>query len=468
MAVASSSAGPEGKAQRDTPSRILLDLEGYIADCSNATTAWSKTSTGVPISVSFCISRPPVLSHFFVHSPGLDLAALPVPPKAICSDADLVLLRVPLDPDARSSQWHSDYFVYTMHPRRPKLDLLPNPCPARFADDEIAVLSCGGGGGGYVVAGLKVPAFELHLYRSVGAKPGTTRRWTIQKVSMPAPVRDTACPVPDSAENQMFHTTAKTIAIGGEGGTVGWVDLWRGILLCDLLSPESPPKLRDVPLPPPARGNWENFLNHHRPCFYRDVAVVGDRRETIKYVEMEIAPPEHVPVFPCMPEPATFTEWVNRQNQEECEQPESYTFVPGSWTATTYSLPIPVGSWEDWRRDSCLRLGDLKLPGEDARCYKLMQKLVSSSVGQEQEDAEATTLSLGYLNMAYPTIGGDGDEDTIYLMSKGTYRGSMAAVVSVDVKAGTLQGVAKLESQMHAGFKRCCLASEISKYTRIW
>ncbi|CAO2169820.1 unnamed protein product [Urochloa humidicola] len=179
MAASFSPASPDGKVeQRDTPSlRILLDIEGYIADCSSATTAWSKTSTGVPISVSFCISRPSILSHFFVHCPGgaLDLTALSPsqPPKAICSDADLILLRVPLDPIARWSQSHNDYFVYTMHPQRPKLDLLPNPSSASFDDDELSVLNLGAGG--YVVAALKVlPKFELHLYRSA-TEPGRNR-----------------------------------------------------------------------------------------------------------------------------------------------------------------------------------------------------------------------------------------------------------------------------------------------------
>ncbi|KAF8650506.1 hypothetical protein HU200_063876 [Digitaria exilis] len=113
-AASSSSACSRSKdPRRETPSCILLNMEGYITDCSNATTAWSKTSTGVPI----CIARPPVLSHLFIHCPGLDPAALPsLPPKALCFDADLLILRVPLDPDARSSQWHSDYFVYRMHP----------------------------------------------------------------------------------------------------------------------------------------------------------------------------------------------------------------------------------------------------------------------------------------------------------------------------------------------------------------
>ena len=54
-------------------------------------------------------------------------------------------------------------------------------------------------------------------------------------------------------QERLYHDTDKTIAIGGEGGTVAWVDLWRGIFFCDVLS--ECPVLRDVPLPVPARGN---------------------------------------------------------------------------------------------------------------------------------------------------------------------------------------------------------------------
>uniref|UniRef100_A0A0E0A2D4 DUF1618 domain-containing protein n=1 Tax=Oryza glumipatula TaxID=40148 RepID=A0A0E0A2D4_9ORYZ len=72
-------------------------------------------------------------------------------------------------------------------------------------------------------------------------------------------------------------------AHGGAKGTVGWVDLWRGILLCDVL--EDSPKLRDMPLPLPARVNWPLFLNRC-PYYCRDI-VVSQSRDTIKYVEME-------------------------------------------------------------------------------------------------------------------------------------------------------------------------------------
>ncbi|OEL21181.1 hypothetical protein BAE44_0017803 [Dichanthelium oligosanthes] len=75
---------------------------------------------------------------------------------------------------------HSDYFVYKVNPHRSKLDLLPNPCPVRFSDSEVAVLSCGDGK--YAVATLQLKLFSeftfmLHLYRSKpdGDKPGS---WT--------------------------------------------------------------------------------------------------------------------------------------------------------------------------------------------------------------------------------------------------------------------------------------------------
>ena len=130
-------------------------------------------------------------------------------------------------------------------------------------------------------------------------------------------------------------------------------------------------------------------------------------------------------------------------------------------------MPIPVASWDDWHCDSSVSLADLKLPVENTRHYKLLRKLMSSSGNKEQEatDSEAT-LSLGYLSMAYPTLSiVDDDDDTVYLLSKDC-RGSMEAVVSVDVRARTLQGVAKLDTERHYSFKRCCLASGISRHLK--
>ncbi|KAF8762783.1 hypothetical protein HU200_009091 [Digitaria exilis] len=248
---------------------VLLGIRGHDAAFKNASTARSRTSTGHPIEVTFFTLPPPAVSHFSVHCPDLQLppADLYLAPKAIAAADDLVLLRVPINSLGRDFYQHNDYFVYRAHHQDdPKLDLLPNPWPDRFGDDEIGILSCGtaaaDGGKQYVVAALKIRpisefTFTLHSYRS---KPsGEAGSWESQLVSVEEPLRDRLCPIPDSAERVMYHLTTKVITIGGANGTVAWVDLWRGILLCDVLVKS--PKLLDLPLPWPAKGNWGIYLS---------------------------------------------------------------------------------------------------------------------------------------------------------------------------------------------------------------
>ncbi|TVU00100.1 hypothetical protein EJB05_54515, partial [Eragrostis curvula] len=87
--------------------------EGHENAHSNATIACSRTSTGHPITVAFCTARPTAISHFSVHCPGLQLPPddLSLAPKAIATDADLVLLRVPLVPKCPSPSASSSPLV---------------------------------------------------------------------------------------------------------------------------------------------------------------------------------------------------------------------------------------------------------------------------------------------------------------------------------------------------------------------
>uniref|UniRef100_A0A0A8ZD82 Uncharacterized protein n=1 Tax=Arundo donax TaxID=35708 RepID=A0A0A8ZD82_ARUDO len=80
------------------PGWVLLDMRCYIADLPNATTATGATSRGLPIHVTFRAARPPVLSHLCVHCSGADFPA--VAPKVVAAHAGLLLLRVPINPDA--------------------------------------------------------------------------------------------------------------------------------------------------------------------------------------------------------------------------------------------------------------------------------------------------------------------------------------------------------------------------------
>lgn len=281
---------------------------------------------------------------------------------------------------------------------------------------------------------------------------------------MEEPQRDSVCPIPDSAQRLLYqHLTTKVITLGGAQGTVGFVDLWRGILLCDLLGDSS--KLRDMPLPLPAKGNWSKFLNTC-PYYCRDIAV-SQSKDTIKYVEMEITRPTKVIRTS---DSDSYHEWLSYQKLP----PSSYSYLlaPGSWKMTTWSMPIPATSWGSWHRRCTIRSEDIDLSSDNTRHYELLRKLMTSSGGggNEEEEKQATdqaTLSslLGCLCMAYPTMS-IADDDDVVLLSKGTSIRSVQMGVAVDASAWTLQGVVKLDTKRHVGFLRCYLASGISKHLK--
>jgi hypothetical protein len=387
---------PDGD-DHDAPNWVLLDILGYMGDHHrNANFAESNTSTGELIQVSFHTARPPKVSHFCVYSPDLTPAGFAVPPKVISADSDLILFRVSVCRRFRVTPRYCDYFVYRAHPRNPSLDLLPHPYPNSFRDRDVALLSLGDDNEYAVAAlttrypdedGMPNKEFNLYRYRSSKAPEG----WTSKVVSLAEPLMDKACPF-DSA---LYHDTTKVIIPGrGALGMVGWVDLWRGILVCNVL--DENPVLRDVPLPPPSRGNW---LLYHKHCSYgfRDITV-SLSRDCIKYIEMEIGLPRDDPPDP---PPASYLEWFYRKPRRE---------VRDGWKATTWSIPIPIGSWKDW------------IPGLTVTSDEILV--------QPTEEAALLSVLVG----SCPTM--SMDDDVVYLLSK-------EAVTAVDLRNKTLRGVGK-------------------------
>ncbi|BAF21227.1 uncharacterized protein [Oryza sativa Japonica Group] len=292
------------------PHWVLIDIWCYIGDLPNATTAESTTSTGLPIKVTFRTARPPLLSHLCVHCPGLDF--LRATPKVIASHADLLLLVVPFDPLTALSSGTWDYFVYRAADP-PLLHLIPPPPRSmRFNDSEVAIVSHGDGE--YAVAALAFAGtflsvnkdFHLHLYHGGKQQQG---EWVSKLLTLEDQLRDKLVPLPKAAaEYRFYQETRKTIVIGGERGTVGWVDLWRGIIFCDVL--DDHPVLRDMPLPLPASGNWDRLLKQTDPNYIRDVTV-SLCRDSIKYIELEIVGTgeTHTTVQPT----ESYQEWVRRK-----------------------------------------------------------------------------------------------------------------------------------------------------------
>nr|BAJ06366.1 hypothetical protein [Striga hermonthica] len=407
---------------------ILLDSLCYIADLPNNTTAKSTTSTGLPIEVTFRAARPPLVSHFCVHCPGLDFSR--IGPKIVATDADLVLLRVPLDPNGSSiSGWNWDHFVY--RPRAQWLDLVPNPPHLGALDAAATALISREDGAWFAVAALGVRPplyndrklisweFDLLLYRSSSGSEG----WISKRLSLKEFKRDKLIPLP-RAVDRLYHETAKTITIGGAHGTVAWVDLWRGIFFCDVL--RQCPQLQDVPLPEPARANWDRLLRNGNPGYLRDVTV-SRNKDSIKYVELEwleVLLPEEPNATP-----VSYADWVRNSSRKP-------QLKRDGWKSTTWNMAIPVGSSEGWRCDCVVDVKDINLEAGDPCLSDLMAMLSSKTRGTWKE------LPLGYPILSM-------DDDVIYLISQTRPRNmdKLAMMFAVDVRRATLRGLAELDVQ---------------------
>ncbi|CAN6330076.1 unnamed protein product [Urochloa humidicola] len=457
-------------------SSVLLDKTAYIsaAAVSNATTAIGELSTGRRIHVSLCLARPPRLSYLCAYFPGTArptsgtrycrsdtpaVRCIKEAPQVISTHVDLALLRVPL-PGALdlSNPRRHDYFVYTARPRpgASSLDRLPHPHPkgAAFQDNEVAIFRCSPGDGNsssrYLIAGLRNTIdgdkFKLQRYDS------DTCIWTSTLLPVHAPVRDDVLPIPSTATELIFHDTTKAIVLGGPRATIGWVDLWRGILHCDVL--DEKPVLRDVPLPKPARANRRSFCRGC-PHRYREIAVVTlpAGNAEIKYVEMETRPGEDLP--PPRQPPADSDD----DSGSDYDDDEDLNVAP-YWKATIWTMPVPVGSWKDWHKDRDCRVDVIDIVVDNPSHTDLLLPLPRLST-----DPESATMSLRRLLTAYPTLELDTNGDlVIYLLSKVDSMDNEGWVIAVGARDKKLRGISELDSRKNKCFRRYYRHTDISKY----
>ncbi|XP_044358758.1 uncharacterized protein [Triticum aestivum] len=307
------------RADPHPPSWVLLDVSAYIAggdDDAADTTARSRTRGGHAIEATMIAARSPlgpgadVLKiHVRVHCPGLKPTRFATEPRIFAAADGLFLLGVVIGHRSLCTQPDMfDYFVY--QPAARWLTLLPHP-DGRFGLRDVTLLRCSPNSSSYIIAfleGTRGMAYELHRFHS---KSST---WTMNKLEL-AP---TAI---NPALDSVFFCTSKVFTLGGGdgGGFVGWADLWRGVLLCDVLLDD--PELRYIPLPHPFRERkWDAVIT-------RDIAVVG--QGCIKYVD-------------------------KRSDEHSV----------GGWTVTAWSKKIVSRQpWkeEPWRQDYELRSSDVSV-----------------------------------------------------------------------------------------------------------
>ncbi|CAO2182057.1 unnamed protein product [Urochloa humidicola] len=308
---------------------VLLDGYAYIGNRPNHTTAADFTRNLERIVASLWSESPPLPSRLYVHSPDLDPSAFSELPRILRVVEGLILFRVAIRCrlPGRVLKEECDYFVY--HVGSASLHGIPNPSPVSLRDDDVGLLPRGKNR--FTVAAL-VPTrdwklFTLHLLQSeIG-------RWTSKEVSLVAPQPEFPMEIPRDggpACRLLSHITSTVITLGGSDGTMGWVDLWRGILLCDVLLPD--PKLRGVPLPLPRAmflPDGETRIDFRCPKPYRGIAFVKEKR-CLRFVDLDI---------------------ICKRLPDADKESGTPSFRFEGWTITTWTNCNLTNSFQDWRMD---------------------------------------------------------------------------------------------------------------------
>ncbi|XP_062181221.1 uncharacterized protein LOC133885514 [Phragmites australis] len=432
------SADDDAAAQEKLP-WVLLELQAYVAKRDNSTTAFSKTWDGKQIQVTFCPRRPPRVSYVCVHSP--DAAEIHIEPTILAVEDELVLLSIRVGPQEDAPE-NVDYYVYQADDGSggPSLTHLPRPPSPYFfdasdmgilryrTDDQSGVFlrpHRPDDDTGYVVAGLhRAPSgqppgqFDLCLYDS---KCGD---WKTHTVSLNHHQQQ------QHGGNEFYHRNCKVMAIGGDAGTMAFVDLWRGILFCDVRPAEGKPipLLRYVALPEPLQSN-KTLQGDAR--LYRNIAVVGDR---LKYVELQL-------------------HWKASVVYRD-------TYFRDGWMAATWSRPATNSSSDDdrWREDS--RIMDSKdLKVDNNPHFELLPMV--------QNDEGMTLPPFKRLDVCQPVLGLEEDAaDIIYFTTKIDRVDANAWVVAVDMKNKELLGVAAFNATRYMGINFAYVHGRISKHLK--
>ncbi|CAN6314085.1 unnamed protein product [Urochloa humidicola] len=348
---------------------ILLDKVAYIADRPNVTTAEGFTRAGQAVQVTFWLADPPSPSHLFVHCPGLDKTNLTLQPAVVFSEEDIAILHIhfhscpSVNPVDRGQ---IRYFVYTAEHDHPSLDLLPVPVPLCYGNDEFGLLpTTSTNGGGFRIAVLRQHPFkprsgdyDLHVFSS------KTWTWSTRLARLP-PGAPPLC-----------HKAHKVIVL--DGSTLGFVDLWDGILCCrvddddDESSPVLP--LRHIRLPPPMHINRRMF---NCASGIRDVVCVDG---VIKFVEIanRIQLVLSGPSNDLSHESRLYDSELDELASSVADTKDPYVDVCDGWVAVTWNRQ--TGS-DHWLRDCQVDVDDVTV-SNPGHFDDLLPQLISSHSGK--------------------------------------------------------------------------------------
>ncbi|KAL6656948.1 hypothetical protein ACP70R_004728 [Stipagrostis hirtigluma subsp. patula] len=446
------------------PASILLDVKAYVETRRDATTAVAETSNKLAIEASFCPARPPLPSKLFVFVHGADV---PDPPEILGAAQDLFLIRVAFavgdGPTTSATSEFCDYFIYRA--RRPSLERIPNPEPIfrgrnlraclvyghRLPQLTLGLTRCGmtnlwrgklwpptkhalsffgllpRAGDLYTVAELSFTSRDLFELCRFDSEAGS---WTSKAVSLEAPITFPV-EIPTKASRLRYHITTTVITLGGEAGTMGWVDLWNGVLLHDMLREDHQDRLRRVPLPLPMDAitcNHGKGAEVGSPVLCRGIAVfTKSGKVCLKLAELQNTGER-------LPYTDAETGWP--------------AFRVDDWSITTWSNTKMAGAYDDWREDFTVLASGIKI-GDAVRSRLresgLLQCKRPAPDGEGGEE-EVVELALQNLAVSEPRPSLNAEDDVVYVMAKTKFMQKKAWVLAVDMRSSSLLGVAEFSS----------------------
>ena len=392
------------------PAWVLLDTRARIGCCSrNATTAEARTSDGDGIVVSFSVTDPPALSRCFVHCPNLTAEDFIGEPRVTGADGAVLLIRVTFAP--RHGRWKfTDMFVYRAGPGEPSLHLLPRPYPLYLNCDHVGVLSRGDHYS-VVVPETRFEAggrtdYDLYVFSS------ETMSWS----TIVAPV---AVDGDTDYDLLAMHYPTKVISIGGVW--LAWIDLRRGVLLCNVVDDDRLPEMPLIQLPSLLGANKFDFAPYDGAVPpLRQIRDVTCMNGLLKFVEIE---------YPDLDE----------LNDTEFR-----------WTATMFTREICSESW-DW----CCTVDSADLCPTDTCSHDLFPEIW-----------DGKKLTLNKVVISSPTLDLYND-DVFYLMAKlNPADGTNGCVLAVNASDLTLVRVVPFSSDrfdFDPTYQQCAFSKHLSK-----
>ena len=400
------------------PAWVLLEPLAYLADHTNATTAEAASSTGHTVRVTVCPTDPLGVSHICVHCPGLKDTDFSNRPTVVCSEKDLLMFSVVFIFGPYAKQGFKEYFIYKAGPGRPALHLVPGPFPRVLTDSDIALVPRDDGAH-FVVAVLDFTfeswVYNLHIFSS------RTWAWSIKvlQAEVSSDVRTRVSTI----------TASKVIQFGG--GTVGWVDLRTGIVVCNVL--DEMPVLRFIPLPQMMPGHMEGSKSLFQ---MRNVSCSNG---LIKFVEVEKHERHD-------PDERSLDDMDTLYDSDCLPKPK----VIG-WRAMTWYRMI---SWDHWRKGCTAYDKEISVD-----CQQ------HSMLFPEPTDNNAGELTLKNLLASFPVLSLTCDcDDIVYMLSETKSGNKKSWLISVDLKKKILVELAPFSLQ---GYFKPANPSALSKYLNV-